>query len=101
VRRYSVTLYGQTMEESVRKRAEELFAAALESICPNVELLRLMQDDEKAALDAGVAHFEDCKSAWQAICKMALKSVEANLNWRIAADGCYFEVDFPPPPPAR
>ena len=73
MRKFSVTLYGQTMEESVRKKAEEHFAVAL---------------------DAGVAHFEDCKSAWQALCKMAMQAVESNLDWRLSSEGYHFDVTF-------
>ena len=94
MRKFSVTLYGQTMEESVRKKAEEFFAQALEKICPNIEILRLMQIDEQVALDAGVAHFEDCKSAWQALCKMAMQAVESNLDWRLSSEGYHFDVTF-------
>ena len=94
MRKFSVTLYGQTMEESVRKRAEEHFAVALEKICPNIEILRLMQADEQAALDAGVQHFEDCKSAWQALCKKAMQDVESNLDWRLSSEGYHFDVTF-------
>lgn len=90
----SVTLYGATMEESVRKKSEHAFAEALESICPDLDILRLMQADEQAALDAGVAHFEDCKSAWQAVCKLATQKAEASLNWRLGADGYHFDVMF-------
>lgn len=90
----NVTFFDTThITENDRRTAEEAYRAAILELVPSETILEKMQADDKAALDAGVDHFEQTKSAWAELDRIGSRAAEAAIGFW-PGDAAHFEVVF-------
>lgn len=78
------------------ERAEMAYISALFAEVPSVELLELIYADERAGVEAGLAHFEKTNGAWGRLDRIGMRAAEKSLGYW-PAEGAHFEVQFSAP----
>lgn len=81
------------LSESDRFAAEVAYREALLAKVPDIDLLKLIYDDDNAGAEAAVDHFERGRSAWNELDSIGNTAAEVAIGYW-PGEAAHFEVIF-------
>jgi hypothetical protein len=81
------------ISQSNRELAVETYRKALFAQVPSLQILSAIHNDDKSGTEAGLDHFENCRSAWSELDRIAMNAVVAKLGFW-PNETAHFEVVF-------